>query len=147
MKIVTCVAAALILLPAAVLAEDAGNSDLAHAVGVLLGLRSYATGVAQYCFDHVDARPEFTDAIAEWNARNASDSAVLDTVIATLNVPPEARDRMNSMITIKIGADVDAAPDKAAFCDKMLASVKSTENDLATLHSDEMAIVRAAAPK
>lgn len=144
MKIIALAAFALLLLPAVAMAENA-NSNLAHAAGVLLGLRSYATGIVQYCYDHVDARPEFTAAISNWNERNAADSASLDAVLATFNVPPEARDKMNSMIAIKIGADFDAASDKAAFCEKMLVSVNNTENDLAILHPDEMAIVRAAA--
>jgi hypothetical protein len=125
----------------------AENGDLYRAIGMLLGLRAYATGALHYCYDSVEANPDYTAAADSWLARNAEDLKTLDAAAASVQIDADTQSQMDKMAADKIRSDVSGAADSSAYCKTVLAAVNSGNNDMGVARPDELATVRAAAGK
>lgn len=127
------------------LAPAAAADTLFRDAGVLLGLRSYATGMMQYCYKHAAPEASYIDTAEQWMSRNESDSNILDAVLVSLNIDAGTQARMDKVVADRLAADFTAAADKVAFCGQVADAVGSGNNDLAVAYPDLMKEMRAAA--
>jgi hypothetical protein len=121
--------------------------DLMSDVGALMGVRLYANGLMDYCFDKVDPSPAFKETSENWKVRNLEDMAVVDKVFVTL--PVQAADLANllQVVSNTITLDMAGAPSDLELCKMASADFDKGAYDVKVKAPEQLARVKAAAAK